>query len=492
MERPSFWLQLPSPALRVIFNALPVDERLRCREVCPVWRGFLDADSACWVDLDMLPAVALPMEAQGLMLRAAAARAHGTMRSLAFVCPSEPVGAEWLEAVAAVIPAAADAMVRDSEEDAATFRRFMDEYLLPVLRENRCALASRCCFGCLFLTRLATRPFSLTLQQLKCLDEVGAEESLQLEILCELLAAAPRLRELRCGASRIFLEDADAAAMLAREGPFAPVRLSRAFISVSGDSEGRDPVETLGTHRGMRELMLLAGSDASERAVARALDAAAPLGVSYLSVTGAAPVCCAALARVVRSTALRELVIANSSLTSARVNELAGALRDSALTKLVLLESKLFEENDGAQGLRLLEALTGHSTLENLAIETVEAALDDEGVRAAVSAALGALLAASTCKLKKLSLNGLGLDDESAQPLMDALRFNTHLEHIDLCRNHLSLQFYRRNVNRIRACASLHKLEPLTGQGVSDDQCSIEDVLHALELMAAAGQNAAQ
>ena len=46
---------LPEPVLRVLFLALPVDERARAACVCRAWRAFL-ADVSLWQVLDLTPA----------------------------------------------------------------------------------------------------------------------------------------------------------------------------------------------------------------------------------------------------------------------------------------------------------------------------------------------------------------------------------------------------------------------------------------------------
>ena len=68
---------LPSDALELIFSLLPVDVRLRCREVSPAWRAFLER-SLLWHVCDFA-GVAKPSES---LLRAATARAGGQLRVL--------------------------------------------------------------------------------------------------------------------------------------------------------------------------------------------------------------------------------------------------------------------------------------------------------------------------------------------------------------------------------------------------------------------------
>jgi len=137
MDASPSWRLLPAPAARVLFGALAVDERLRCREVCTGWRDALDCDPPTWAHLDMRPAASLSLVAQGHMLRAAAARARGKVRSLALAFPSEPLDEATVDALAELLPETDPA--RGAEEAAAALRSFLDDRLLPVLRENRFA-----------------------------------------------------------------------------------------------------------------------------------------------------------------------------------------------------------------------------------------------------------------------------------------------------------------------------------------------------------------
>jgi hypothetical protein len=79
--------RLPEPAARLLFGALPVAERLLCREVCPAWRAAIDSDPFTWAHLDLRPYAAQPLVAQGRLLRCVAARAVGVLRTLALALP---------------------------------------------------------------------------------------------------------------------------------------------------------------------------------------------------------------------------------------------------------------------------------------------------------------------------------------------------------------------------------------------------------------------
>jgi hypothetical protein len=136
MAHPSW--RLPAPAARIVFGALTVGERLRCREVCPAWRDALDNDPPTWQHLDLRPLAALPFPAQAAVLRAAVARAGGLVQSLALAFESEPREEEFALAMYQEIGMTEEAARQNIQNDVKAFRSFMDDTLLPVLRENRC------------------------------------------------------------------------------------------------------------------------------------------------------------------------------------------------------------------------------------------------------------------------------------------------------------------------------------------------------------------
>ncbi len=73
---------LPHALLLALFALLPVDQRLRCAEVCRGWRALL-SDVSLWLRLDLSPAGGVARDAAtNALLRAAAARAAGGLRAL--------------------------------------------------------------------------------------------------------------------------------------------------------------------------------------------------------------------------------------------------------------------------------------------------------------------------------------------------------------------------------------------------------------------------
>ena len=74
-------LKLPAPARRLIFEAVPADTRLRCREVSRAWRDHL-SDAALWRHLDLSNSSGVAAHVSDALLTAAAARAGGGLLSL--------------------------------------------------------------------------------------------------------------------------------------------------------------------------------------------------------------------------------------------------------------------------------------------------------------------------------------------------------------------------------------------------------------------------
>ena len=73
---------LPEPVMRVLFLALPVDERARAACVCRSWRAFL-ADVSLWQVLDLTPAGGVAAErVTENLVRCAVRRAAGQLREL--------------------------------------------------------------------------------------------------------------------------------------------------------------------------------------------------------------------------------------------------------------------------------------------------------------------------------------------------------------------------------------------------------------------------
>jgi hypothetical protein len=160
---------LPHALALVIFSLLPVDQRMRCAEVCRGWRAML-SDVNLWLRLDLSPAGGVARDAvTKALLRAAAKRAAGRLQAL----------------------------------DLSDCERFTHKTICAVAAKNA---------GALVELRLASPAAAL--------PRTARFEELQL-----LLQAAPQLHMLETYAA---CWNADSAHRLLRnEAPFGPLRVRR-------------------------------------------------------------------------------------------------------------------------------------------------------------------------------------------------------------------------------------------------------------------------
>jgi hypothetical protein len=136
---------------------------------------------------------------------------------------------------------------------------------------------------------------------------------------------------------------------------------------------------------------------------------------------------------------------------------LAAALRaNSTLTSLSLKGAGVF--HDAAAGVALLDAMTGHASVQTLSLFYNHVADAD---RAAVGAALGALIAADAPALTHLDVRWCNLGDDGLRALFQALPHNTHLRALECTQNGISDAFARDVLlPAVRANTSLRKLVP--------------------------------
>jgi hypothetical protein len=299
---------LPHALALAVLARVPADTRLRCREVCRAWRDALD-DASAWWRLDMRgvepPHATLPL------LRAAAARAHGQLRSL------DVSGAALLT----------------------------HPMLLGLLEQHAGALRElRVCSG----TFLSAEHHVLA-----------------------LLRAAPHLHALhahvRC------LNVRTAIALLRNEPPFAAVRVAQLHVNFSGD--GSDDAASMpafatavAAHASLEGVSVLSAPLHLPAALDAFVDAALARRLRRISFFAckldaqAAP----ALARLLGGGALTELCITYGPLLDAPAATLLGnALRaNRTLASLSLIRAQLW--HDAAAGATLLGALVGHPSLKQL------------------------------------------------------------------------------------------------------------------------------
>jgi hypothetical protein len=392
---------------RHIFGRLPVDLRLRCREVCSAWRDTL-SDVSNWQRLDLSDASGgLTWPASDALLRAAVARAGGQLQALnVFGC--ELTHAEVLAAVTA--------------SAAATLREL-----------------------CVF------RVWE---------DRDGGED---LEPLEELLRAAPRLQI--CNA-HVGCKLHEARAVLRNEPPFGALRAHELHVfclhcqGLADEElqEGNEPAlraekallslaADVRQHAPLRELHVWLAWLAEASALDALVDTALAMRLSAFSIDDCRvlPNCATALVRLLAGGA-------SSSLTSLHVGRpdfgpgtwlldepsvtlLYNALEaNSTLTSLTL-----FFWHDVEAGAELIGVLTAHPSLRSLSLFDNYAHDEAE----AAGDALGALLAANSPVLEELNVRHNGLGDVGLGRLFDALPANTHLRKLDCSGNSASEAFMR-------------------------------------------------
>jgi hypothetical protein len=383
---------LPHALVIHIFSLLPVDCRLRCAEVCRSWAAAL-REHAMWTRLDMTVASGVrepeepdytedgdgggPPGPWDALLRFTAARAGGRLRSL-------HVSLQYITHEALLEVAAANA---------------------GALREVHAG---------------TDRPF-LGLSA----DEAEA-----------LLGAAPLLdvlvTDLRC-------DDMDMEAArraLRNEAPFGPLRVRHLHAALGG--EALDVVvlaADVAAHASLRGLSLLYAVLVTAAALDVVVDAALArrMHTVTLDLCGLSPASVPALARLLGGTALTTLDCSyiNLSLNAPTAAVLAAALRaNSTLTSLTLRQAHLYD--DAAAAAELLGALTGHASVQTLSLKGNRVADAD---RAAVGAALGALVAADAPALTNLDVSRCGLGDDGMRALIEALPHNTHLQELNFLHN---------------------------------------------------------
>jgi len=359
MSRCSARLALQDPALHIlaplfpelisaIFALLPVDSRLRCREVCRGWRAFL-ADVRLWQVLDLSLSSGVARRTLAL-LRAASKRAQGTLRELdvsGWYNEEVGVGEEELE----------------------------DAQLLLVLHANAASL--------------------LELRAWKPVDSEGGAPSIT-EGIELILDAAPRLRLVECDALLYGVSARGPLPRLLREPQFAPLRLQTIQI-VADDVQPAPDIPALAawasTRAWLKRLELIHVPLDSEPALG-AVAHLAKSQLQHLLLHGCnlSPASLPGLTRMLESRSLSELIIEFSDaplLVGAAVPAFCAALRSSRLIRLDLCFVRLWESQ--ADGLAVVAACTGHPTLRMLFFNFN--GLEHAPGRAAIDAALDALQA---------------------------------------------------------------------------------------------------
>ncbi len=242
--------RVPHAILLVIFSLLPVDMRLRCREVCPAWRAVLSAERSLWVRLDLsVSSGLLARRVTPALLRAAAALAGGQLEALN-VSDSDNVVAEVL----AVAAAGTLRELRSSGGESRSFVSLIDIGL------QRAPLHSPAALHAVLDAAQALRVVKLDLRWCSL-------SPASVPALVRLLNASA-LTELRVGNGGEPLLDAPAAVLL---GAALHASSTLTSLELTGVVLWRDPaaastlLRALTAHRSLRTLLLRHNDAETER-----------------------------------------------------------------------------------------------------------------------------------------------------------------------------------------------------------------------------------
>jgi hypothetical protein len=414
--------------LLLVLALLPVDSRLRCAEVCRGWRTAVE-DHSLWLRLDLSRTSGVGCAVTDTLLRAAVARAAGSLQALDLTGCNKKRLLEFAAVMAAVTANA------------------------RALREVR-------------------------LCDFRYEDDT---EALAPELISALLAVATQLRVLDVEA--LVSMGGDSGPMLRGEPPFGPLRLRRVFLSLEDgfDDDLIARVADVASHPWTTEFELWNAPLGNPAALDAVVDLA--LGRCFTAVAlcycSLSPASAPALARLLGSTALTKLDLTGNGQYGPQllegadaVAQLAAALRANSTLQSVSLNRLYLWAHPGAATI-LLCALMNHPSVRELSLSGNE--VDGES-RAVAAALLSALLASTPLRL--LNLQVCNLRDDGLGPLVDALARNTHLTHLDIVCNSRSTAFLReRLLPAVRASCSLRELN--AGEMISG---GIAAVMEDLEL----------
>jgi bacterioferritin-associated ferredoxin len=396
---------LPHALALYIFSLLPVDQRMRCAEVCRGWRAAL-SDASLWLRLDLSLASGVARATNALML-AAAARTAGRLQAL----------------------------------DVSGCARITDQAVRAVAAENA---------GALVELRMASPMADL------------AALCVNVRQLEALLQAAPLLRALEADVNCRGVEEARR--LLRNEAPFGPLRMRILRASGLADAAAvRNFAQYAVEHAWVTGVHVIGAPLNEPAALDAVVDLTLQCRLTYLELYDCelSPHSAPALARLFGGSALRTLLIDGEGMRL--LDEPAAVLLGNALRANTTLTSVTFWQvglfNNVAAAAALLGALTAHRTLQKLDLSLNHAGELAPAALAATGAALGTLVAANAPALRELRLGGCSLTDDGLGPLVDALPANAHLRVLHCRFNGLSEAFKReRLLPAVRANAWLEAL----------------------------------
>jgi hypothetical protein len=388
---------LPHALALALFALLPVDQRLRCAEVCRGWRALL-SDASLWLLLDLSAASGVT-RASDALLRTAAARAAGGVQALDLTGCSD-ISVDAVRVVAAKNSSALVELRMSAHED------------------------MRNVHGQQWPLTLSTQQFEQLLQappQLRVLewDATWADSGAAAAAAAAVPPAAGAAPQLRVLESDATCAGADEARRLLRnEAPFGPLRVRKLVVSLLADADAvRSFIEDAAAHECLTGVKLVGAPLNVPAALDAMVDAALHLRLTYVEFDecGLTPASAPALARVLGGGALRTLSLSGNPST-------------------------------------LLGSLTAHPCLRKLDISYNRVRSDRLAapVVAAAGAALAALVAANAPALHELHLRDCWLGDLVMGALADALPHNMRLRILDCRHNHVAEAFMRDRMQRAR------------------------------------------
>jgi hypothetical protein len=403
---------LPQALALTLFSQLPVDQRLRCAEVCKGWHATLN-ERSLWTRLDLSATAGMARPATDALLHAAAARAAGQLQALHLT----------------------------------DCKAITHDALLVVARANADTLMELCMES------------SYTPHQ-------GDSHALVRQVEA-VLGAAPRLRLL---AADVYCHgDTVMHRLLRNDGVFAALRVRKLHIAAPAhdDAGVLALAADLAAHTCLVEIRMQRTALRTLAVVDAVVDAALMLQLPSLALFNCnmTPASAPALARLIGGGWLTELDVWNHYqrlLDQPAAALIADALRaNNTLTSLKLQGCRFWE--DAAAAALLLDALTAHRSLRTLNLHNNFFQGGDQHVPA-LGAALGALIAADAPALHELHLHLWSIATNEAEllalgPLVDALPLNTHLRTVNLGHVCCTDEFARdRLLPAVRANASLRHL----------------------------------
>ena len=375
--------RLPRPLVRDIFELLPLDTRLRCVEVCREWRRlFSQADLWSRVDFDGLSSEQHGEPITVELLWTASARAQGQLAMLDLrLCCADPLA------------------------------------VMAVAGANGGALRN------------------LELEWGSCSDP---------EELRTLLRAAPRLAVLHAdvghfGGASSLVPIADALPMLRREPPWKPLRARNVSVQlVEGDAADatRELASALRCNGNIGHLNVVSFDVTVEPdALCELCDAAVAVGARCVQLrgcglrSGAAP----GLVTLLRARCLENLVLANEPelLDRESAKPVVCALNDNDTIECISLEH-VGLWRDPMLGMMLCSALMEHRSLKHVNLSGNATEIDNVPMGVVLGSVYAQLVEANAPSLEYLNVSGCGLTVTAAQPIVDALHLNTHLQELNL------------------------------------------------------------